>query len=221
MESGIPGLDALYTFLAKQIILVFGPPGPEKECLAQQMLFEGLKKGEPAIYITTDHTPQEIREAMAGRGWDIAAYEQSGQLHFVDCYSWTIHERDPSPSVTTIPSPSALSELAIGISVLEQKMPGARIAFDCLSTLLLYNEEAAVFKFFQVLASKTRHYGAFMLVLLEEGMHPESVKVTLEHLTDGTLAVKSFPDPQLRIERIANTEWAGYQLTDQGLQVVV
>lgn len=220
MESGIPGLDSLYQFQPKQIILLLGPPGPEKADLAQQIVFEGLKRGEPGIYITTDHSPQEVREAFYNRGWDTSSYEQSGQFRIIDCYSWTIHERDPSPGVTTIPSPAALSELAIGISLLEQKMEHARVVFDSLSTILLYNDQTALFKFFQVIASKTKHFGAFMLVLLEEGMHNETVRVTLEHLTDGTLSVKTFPEQQLRIERIANTDWISYKITDQGMMVL-
>ena len=220
MESGIPGLDKLYKFQKKQIILVYGPPGPEKADFAQQFIFEGLKAGEPAIYITMDHSPQEIRELMLNRGWDISQFEESGQFRFIDCYSWTIHEKDPSHSVTTIPSPSALSELAIAISMLMQKMKEARVVFDSMSTILLYNEETAVFKFFQVLASKTKHFGAMMIVLLEAGMHPESVKVTIEHLTDGTLLMKTFPDQVLKIERIANTDWVSYKITDEGVVVL-
>lgn len=220
MESGIPGLDQIYEFQPKQIILVLGPPGPEKQDFAQQFIFEGLRRGEPAVYITTDHSPQEIREAMFNRGWDVTQFEQSGQLRFIDCYSWTIHEKDQSPFVTTIPSPSALSELAIAVSMLEQKMKGARIVFDSLSTILLYNEETAVFKFFQVLASKTKHFDAFMLVLLEEGMHQEKVRVTIEHLTDGTLVMKPFPEQQLRLERITNTDWVSYKITDEGIIVL-
>jgi KaiC/GvpD/RAD55 family RecA-like ATPase len=220
MESGIPGLDKLYEFQPKQIILIYGPPGPEKSDLAQQFIFEGLKRGEPAIYITTDHSPQEIRELMFNRGWDVTPFEESGQFRFIDCYSWTIHEKDRSTSVTTIPSPTALSELAIATTMLEQKMPGARIIFDSMSTILLYNEETSVFKFFQVLASKTKHFGAMMLVLLEEGMHPESVRVTLEHLTDGTIIMKTVPDHQMKLERVTNTDWVSYKITDEGVIIL-
>jgi KaiC/GvpD/RAD55 family RecA-like ATPase len=220
MESGIPGLDKLYEFKKKQIILTYGPPGPEKSVLAQQFIFEGLKKGEPAIYITTDHSPQEVRELMLARGWDITPYEQSGQFRFIDCYSWTIHEKDRSPSVTTSPSPSALSEMAIAISMLEQKLKGARVIFDSLSTILLYNEETSVFKFMQVMASKTKHFEAFMMVLLEDGMHPESVRVTLEHLTDGSLIMKTVPDHQLKLERITTSDWVSYKITDEGVVVL-
>lgn len=219
MKSGISGLDGLYEFKPKQVILVYGPPGPEKSVLIQQFLYAGLVRGEPGIYVTTDQSPQEVRDIMIARGWKIDEFEKGGLLKFVDCYSWTMHEKDRGLSVTMINSPSALSDISISVSSLLK--PNTRVVFDSMSTMLLYNDPKAVFRFFQVLGSKIKSAGAIMLVQLEEGMHGEEVRVTLEHLTDGTINVKTSPDHVLRLERIAQTDWVGYKVTDKGMAVLV
>lgn len=213
-------MDKLYEFKPRQVVLFYGPPGPEKGIFMQQFIWEGLQDGDTCVYVTTDHAPAEIRGIMAMRGWDLSKYEKEGQMNFVDCFSWTVHEKDPSPSVVTIPSPSSLSEIAITVSTLLQKSERARIVFDGLSTILLYNDPTAVFRFFQALSAKVKYYGAVMFALLEEGMHQESVKVTLEHLSDGTINLKTVPDHVLKIERLATTEWSGYRVTDEGVVIL-
>ncbi len=220
MKSGIPGLDKIYEFKSKQTLLISGPPGPEKKGLAQQFLYTGLTQGEPGVYITTDHTPQELRDEMAEHGWDVSDFEKQGLMHFIDCHSWIIHEKDSSPSVTSIPSPSALSELAIETTKILQKMPNARVIFDSISTVLLYNEPRSVFRFLQVLTSKSKQYNAMMMILVEEGMHESEVCVTLEHLTDGNILIETVPDRQLRIERVFDSEWIPYKMTREGILIL-
>ena len=220
MESGIPGFDKVYTFQRKQVILCLGPPSPEKITFIQQFLFGGLGAGEPGLYLTMDHTPSEVRADMERNGWDVKKYEDTGLLRFVDCFSWIIHEKDMNPSVTTITSPSALSEIAIAISTLLDQVKNARVVIDSLSTMMLYNDPTSVFRFFQLIGSKIKKNEAVMIALLEEGMHAEQVNVTLEHLSDGTLKIKTVPDHMLRIERLSNADWVAYKLTEKGLVVL-
>ena len=219
MKSGISGLDKLYELKPKQVIIVYGPPGPEKSVLAQQFLYGGLSGGEPGIYVTTDHSPQELRDVMKSRGWGVEEAEKKRLLKFVDCYSWTVHEKDRSLSVTTIPTPSALSDISISISSLLK--PNSRVILDSLSTLLLYNESKPVFRFLQVLGSKVKSSSSTIMVLLEEGMHDEEVKVSIEHLTDGTIHMKTSPDHVLKLERLSPSDWVGYKVTDKGMEILV
>ncbi|MCP8322325.1 MAG: MEDS domain-containing protein, partial [archaeon] len=44
----------------------------------------GLDKGEAAVYVVSEETPEQIREAMTKSGIDVKCYEESGALKILD-----------------------------------------------------------------------------------------------------------------------------------------
>ena len=84
--SGIIGLDALTQggLKKKSINLVVGGAGSGKTILAIQFLVEGIKRGEPGIYITFEEKKEKLYEDMALFGWDLAKYEKENKLFFLE-----------------------------------------------------------------------------------------------------------------------------------------
>lgn len=62
IEGGLP---------ARRVTLVSGGPGAGKTTLALQFLAEGIRRGEPGIFIALDQKPSHITEAAARFGWPI------------------------------------------------------------------------------------------------------------------------------------------------------
>ncbi len=80
VTSGIPGLDPLIQggFVRNSVNLVTGGTGTGKTILAAQFLWEGLKKGEPGVYITMEEHPDDFRQDVAQFGMDFSKYEKQG-----------------------------------------------------------------------------------------------------------------------------------------------
>ncbi len=80
VTSGIPGLDPLIQggFVRNSVNLVTGGTGTGKTILAAQFLWEGLKKGEPGVYITMEEHPDDLKMDVAQFGMDFSKYEKQG-----------------------------------------------------------------------------------------------------------------------------------------------
>ncbi|HWJ06511.1 MAG TPA: ATPase domain-containing protein [Steroidobacteraceae bacterium] len=62
--TGVSGLDDVLSggLLPNRLYLLEGMPGFGKTTLAFQFLFEGVRRGEPVLYVTLSETEEEIRE---------------------------------------------------------------------------------------------------------------------------------------------------------------
>jgi KaiC/GvpD/RAD55 family RecA-like ATPase len=90
MRRVVTGIDGLDNMLggglpSERSFLVCGGPGSGKTVLAMQFLYYGaIECGEPGLYVSLDESKDNLREEMAGFGWDIDKLEKSGQFLFVD-----------------------------------------------------------------------------------------------------------------------------------------
>ena len=90
MRRVVTGIDGLDNMLggglpSERSFLVCGGPGSGKTILAMQFLHYGaVECGEPGLYVSLDESKDNLREEMAGFGWDIDKLEKSGQFLFVD-----------------------------------------------------------------------------------------------------------------------------------------
>ncbi|MCP8306413.1 MAG: MEDS domain-containing protein [archaeon] len=64
----------------------------EKREILFTFLKAGLDKGEGAIYVTSEETPQQIREAMQDFGIDVDKHEGDGSLKIIDYDGWYIRD---------------------------------------------------------------------------------------------------------------------------------
>ncbi len=86
ITTGIVGFDDLVQGGFKQgsINLVSGGPGSGKTIFGIQFLVEGLKNGEPGIYVTFEEKKDKLYEDMLGFGWDLEKYEKEGKFAFLE-----------------------------------------------------------------------------------------------------------------------------------------
>jgi circadian clock protein KaiC len=86
LETGIPGFDQiLQGGLPKgRSTLVAGTSGSAKTVLAAQFIAEGIRRGEPGVFVTFEETPEDLRRNMHGFNWPIEDWEKEKKWSFVD-----------------------------------------------------------------------------------------------------------------------------------------
>ena len=75
--TGVPGLDEVLRggVPENRLYVVEGDPGAGKTTLAMQFLLEGVRLGEPVLYIALSETAEELREVAASHGWSLEGVE--------------------------------------------------------------------------------------------------------------------------------------------------
>ncbi|MFA5381680.1 MAG: RAD55 family ATPase [Candidatus Micrarchaeia archaeon] len=204
--------------------LIISPPGEEKIVFGLQFINEGLKNGEPGIFITTNYLPLEIEKIAEKYNWNFKSNENINLLKFIDCYSWTVGKTiDINRKDIFIQGPNALNDLSIAlsevVSSLSKPNKPIRVCISSLSSFLLYVEKDTLFKFLQVIGAKFKTMGATSLFLLDEGMHDEKTITTLKHLSDEIIYLKK-ENKQLFLDKDSLTEKIKIQLTEKGLIVL-
>jgi len=86
VESGILGLDPLIDggFVKGSTNLVAGMTGTCKTIFCCQYIWQGLKSGEPGLYVSLEQNSDEIREEVASFGFDFDPYIKSKKCVFAD-----------------------------------------------------------------------------------------------------------------------------------------
>jgi circadian clock protein KaiC len=86
LETGIPGFDSiLQGGLPKgRSTLVAGTSGSAKTVMAMQFLAEGIRRGQPGVFVTFEETPEDLRRNVNGFNWDVEQWEKEKKWAFVD-----------------------------------------------------------------------------------------------------------------------------------------
>ena len=75
--------------LRDHAVLIYENPQDKRNVLFTY-LKAGLDKGEAATYVTSQETPEEIRESMRKFGIDVEKHTKNGSLHVFDYRNWYI-----------------------------------------------------------------------------------------------------------------------------------
>lgn len=86
VKTGIAKLDKLLGggLLKNKVFLVTGEAGCGKTIFCLQFIFEGLKRGESAIYVAVEEKPEDVLEDASAMGWDLGQYVRAGKLIMLD-----------------------------------------------------------------------------------------------------------------------------------------
>lgn len=84
IETGIFGVDQLIEggLLEKSAITVVGASGTGKTTFAIQFVMKGIEKGEQALFVTLEESPEQIMEEAAMMGWDMEKHHEES-LFFI------------------------------------------------------------------------------------------------------------------------------------------
>jgi len=228
LKTGVSGLDIVLSggFPARSTILLHAPPGTGKSRFCKQFIREGLKEGQPCIYITTCEPVKQLIEAVSVPGVGI------DNVSFIDGYSWRIPEEaaKPAPNIFALGSLTELNELTRLIKKEIDKRQiaakGGRIVIDSLSDMLLYAEPSSVFKFLQLFEGMVKGANSVALVVLEQGLHEPQQVSTINYICNGTIYFKlEGMRRSLYVARMFNTlhpmRWIPLSLDDAGIEVTV
>jgi KaiC/GvpD/RAD55 family RecA-like ATPase len=143
---GVEGIDTLLPqgMTYDTQIMVQGETGIGKSVLAAQFLYEGLLVGDKCVYVACDEPPDVMRQNMANLRLGSVAYEETGQLVFLDAYS-----RERSRERYSIPDPGNFDEFFLyQRRVLEGLGDGpVRMAVDSISTVYSTRDSGEILEF--------------------------------------------------------------------------
>lgn len=186
-STGVPGLDeVLFGGLTPQrLYLVEGTPGTGKTTLALQFLIEGIRKGEPGLYVTLSETAEELRAVANSHGWsldDLTLFELVNEAGL-----------DPDSEQSILhPSEVELGETTRGVMNKVEEVRPARLVFDSLSEMRLLAQNPLRYRR-QVLALKHFFANAKCTVLLLDDRTSEPGDLQLHSISHGVILLEQQP----------------------------
>jgi circadian clock protein KaiC len=185
VSTGIPGLDdILYGGLdADRIYLVEGRPGTGKTTLALQYLLEGVRRGEPGLYITLSESERELRVVAARHGWS---------LDGISIFELVPPEAslDPAREVTLFhPAETELGETTKLIFDRVTEIDPVRVVFDSLSEMRLLAQNSLRYRR-QILALKHFFTNRRCTVILLDDLTSEAHDLQLQSIAHGVITLE-------------------------------
>ncbi len=144
------GIEAIDKVLPKGIprnsmTILAGDLGTGKSVLMEQLLFSMLTSlKEPCIYVNFEGPPVAVEQDMETFGWDISKFLETGQLKFLDCFSFRMGPTKSSPYVHYVRDPKELNSVTSALFNMmdEMKMIGRGAVFvDSLTEMFTLVQE--------------------------------------------------------------------------------
>ena len=208
-KTGIEGLDDILKggLHRGRLYLVEGIPGSGKTTLAMQFLLEGVRRGEPVLYITLSETSEELQSVARSHGWSLDGV--------------TIRELLPNENLLeteqqyTMYHPSEVELASTTRMILDEvtRLKPTRIVFDSLSELRLVAGNPLRYRR-QILALKQYFTGRQCTVILLDDMtaaddlHVQSIVngvIFLQHMSPEYGAERR----RLRVVKYRGSEFRG------------
>ncbi len=228
VKTGTPRLDdLLYGGIPfNSNLLVVGPAFVGKEVAVLNFIAEGLKKGVPAIIITTAKLPIDVARDMAPILPTFVEYDQLGLVRWIDCTAPTANGRTvKEKNIWRVNGPTDFDSIFSIISQLDEefkgKYPYFRLAFMTLSSSLTQADERDALNFFQKLVNRLRQTKVVSLFALERGMHTDQTIEALEHTVDGALHFRQDKQKtQMQVaglSEVQTRDWVPYKFTNKAI----
>ena len=206
-KTGISGLDDILGggFTPHRLYLVEGVPGSGKTTLAVQFLLEGIRQGEPVLYVTLSESTEELRAVAVSHGWSLDGI--------------TIRELVASEASLSSdeqytmfhPSEVELSETTKTILADVERVKPARVVFDSLSELRLLAGNPLRYRR-QILALKQFFSGRNCTVLLLDDMTTASHDLQVQSIAHGVVRLEQlYPEYGAERRRLIVLKYRGVQ----------
>ncbi|KAB1187698.1 MULTISPECIES: KaiC domain-containing protein [Haloferax] len=221
IDIGIEGLDEMILggVPERSLMVTIGSAGTGKTTFGLQFLYEALKNGDNAVYITLEESRSRILDTADEKGWQFSEYEADGNLAIVDL--------DP------VEMANSLSSIRNDLPRLVDEFDADRLVLDSVSLLeMMYDHpskrRSEVFDFTRSL----KDAGVTTMLTSEADQTNPYVSRhgIVEYLSDAVFVLQyvrpdDFRETRLAIEiqkiRDANhsRETKPYELTSEGISV--
>jgi circadian clock protein KaiC len=223
-STGVVGLDQILNggLVPNRLYLIEGMPGSGKTTLAFQFLMEGVRLGEPVLYVTLSESEEEIRDVAASHGWSL----EGVSIRELIPQENTLN---PEEEYTVFhPSEVELSETTRKILKDVEDTKARRIVFDSLSELRLLAGNPLRYRR-QILALKQYFSGRRCTVLLLDDLTSADHDLQVQSIAHGALLLEhANPSFGRTRRRLHITKYRGsdfrngyhdYEIREGGLQV--
>jgi circadian clock protein KaiC len=221
VKTGINGLDEMLQggLPENHIVLVMGSFGTGKTTFGLQFLLEGLKAGEPCIFISLEEDRESITKNAAAFGWDLTEALDKKKLG--------LFKLEPSDAKTTI------TRIKSELPKFVKSFGAKRVVVDSVSLLnMMFADESDRRSNLFNLCQLLRSTGATTLLTAEvKDDNPRSSRDGLaEYTADGVLLLQSDENKEggevqltIRILKMRRTSHSRrvkpYSITDKGIVV--
>ncbi len=229
LSTGIVQLDGLLGggVADHQRVLLFGPSFQGKESMARQALLENMARGVPGVMVLTNAATQDVRDELTRMDSNFPKYEADGLAWFVDAYSSQVGLDDRAGNVQYVDSPVDTNGLSLALNKVHaeiiKRATEHLLVLDSASTLVLYSNAQATFRFLQVLVGRARQAGAVSLILLDQGMHSDAEVQMFKHLVDGCIETRYNNERlQMAVEGLGLQKapgWIDYELRGDRVEI--
>src|SRR2546427_2449167 len=178
------------------LVLVAGTPGTMKTALTFSILYENVKAGSKALYITLEESQEDLRAAMTDLG--MTGLDDM-ELYILDVGRIRLEHKDEEPTKNWLDVLQKYIDQRVRVNTFDL------IALDSLAALYslshLNNPRRELFHFFGFL--KSLHATCFLISEVPSGNHGKLSSYEEEFLADGILYLgqveKGAADVQLRL----------------------
>lgn len=139
-ETFIPGFDTITAggLPTGRPTLVAGTSGSGKTVFAAQFLAEGIRRGEPGVFVSLEEHGDDIRRIYQSFGWPHEEWEAEGMLRIIDA------SYDPNDEIIQVGA-FDFSALLGRVHLAAEQLGARRISIDSISTLFAqYDQTDAV-----------------------------------------------------------------------------
>lgn len=184
ISTGVPELDTILGggLTGNRSYLLEGTPGSGKTTIALQFLLEGVRAGEPGLYITLSETAAELREVGRSHGWTLDGIE------LFELVSEDGLDPDSEQSILD-PSEVELGETIAGVMECVDRLRPARVVFDSLSEMRLLAQNSLRYRR-QILALKQYFSTRQCTVLLLDDRSSDPGDLQLHSIAHGVITLE-------------------------------
>ncbi|MEO6278854.1 ATPase domain-containing protein [Roseateles sp.] len=181
----MPGLDEVLHggLIAGRVYLIDGEPGAGKTTLALQYLIQGVREGEPCLYVTLSETADELRAGAESHGLS---------LDGIEIVELVVDEDDllgDTELTMYLPSEVELNETTRRILAAVERGKPSRMVLDSLSELRLLAQSSLRYRR-QILALKQFFVGRQCTALFLDDRSGDTIDTQVHSIAHGVIALE-------------------------------
>jgi circadian clock protein KaiC len=220
LATGIPGFDeiSLGGLPLRRATVLAGQAGSGKTVFAAHFLAEGVRRGQPGVFVSLEEPAADLRANMGTLGWDVSAWEAAGDFAYVDA-SPLARDDDATPSYN-------FDTLSAQIGHAVDATGADRLVLDSLNTVLAFEQNPAIARQrLRGLISALRAMGLTILLTVETPGDPGTTLSRYgleEFVADGVVLLRHIHEGVVRRRSIEVLKMRGalHRKGDYGFTVV-